>query len=158
MIDDPFVWAHRTLAGAPDPRPSRRLARVEVGTALFDALRAASANPDFEDDPPTPDVGATTPHHTLFGVPLGVNEDLPPMAWRTFDPFDGVLDEGDETPMCEPFVCAFPDPRGYRWRARWACPRCGTVYLRGRRAPTRWWRNWAAPHGSWVLPWSVRPR
>lgn len=61
--------------------------------------------------------------------------------------------ETDGEPMCEPFVCAFPPARDYRWRAYWTCPRCGTRYVRGRRAPHRWWRNWSAPHGSWVLPW-----
>jgi len=54
---------------------------------------------------------------------------------------------------CGPFICDYPDPSHFRWLARWTCPNCRTVYVRARAVKRqRWWRNWTAEAGHWVLP------
>lgn len=52
---------------------------------------------------------------------------------------------------CGPYVCNFPGAALYSPGELWRCPRCGTVYRLTRRKPQRFWRNWSAPHGHWVV-------
>jgi hypothetical protein len=59
---------------------------------------------------------------------------------------------------CGPYVCRFPSQFDYNPGNRWTCPNCGTTYRLTRPKPSRWWRNWEAPLGMWVLPWRERFR
>lgn len=53
--------------------------------------------------------------------------------------------------MCGPYVCSFPAAHDHIPGTRWKCPGCGTTY-RLTRPKRAWpWRNWAAPHGHWLL-------
>lgn len=89
QVEDVKRWAYRTLYD-PDPRP----ARVEVGTGLLDALKASV--PPREDDEEDEDASPVLPaaHHTLLGLPLAANRELPLMGWRTLDWRDRELDSG----------------------------------------------------------------
>jgi hypothetical protein len=52
---------------------------------------------------------------------------------------------------CGPYVCDFPSQFDFNPGDRWVCPRCGTRYRLTKPKPFRWWRNWSAPLGHWVV-------
>jgi hypothetical protein len=52
---------------------------------------------------------------------------------------------------CRPYVCDFPPPANHAAGDRWTCPGCGATYRLTSPKPWRWWRNWSAPFGHWVV-------
>jgi len=52
---------------------------------------------------------------------------------------------------CDLWVCPYPRAEFQKPGTHWTCPNCGTEYRLTRPRKERWWRNWYAPHGHWVL-------
>jgi hypothetical protein len=58
----------------------------------------------------------------------------------------------EPTVACDgPFVCPYPKTWDHKAGDRWTCPGCGARYTLSRPKPPRFWRNWDAPHGHWLL-------
>lgn len=77
----------------PEPPP---VARLEVGQVMLDWLKATAHPEDAPPENPWRPLGWTPPPPcgSLFGVPVVLNEDLEPGAWRAIDRDGNVMKEG----------------------------------------------------------------
>lgn len=77
------------------PEPPR-LARVEVGQAAFEWLKATYRPEGAPPESPWRPVGWTPPPPggSMLGVPVVVRDDLEPGAWRLIDHDGEILNEG----------------------------------------------------------------
>lgn len=77
----------------PEPPP---VARVEVGSFMLEWLKVAGRPDALPGENPWRPDGWTPPPPigALFGVPVVLNEDLDPGAWRAIDRDGNVMKEG----------------------------------------------------------------
>lgn len=77
-----------------------RLARVEVGQAAHDWLKATARPEGAPSESPWRPAGWTPPPPggSAFGVPVELRDDLEPGAWRLIDRDGEVIAQGTVTP------------------------------------------------------------